>query len=99
MASPIASGIPCMNCRKTVSEEDGRVFAEVFVCPGCFLIAERLYQRLELELRRLLAMSKEAIRIALVEGKVSPSSGEKEVLSKEELLKMIVQMSEKKHAR
>jgi hypothetical protein len=88
-------GLECMHCHKPVPDEDGRVFAEVFVCASCYTIAERLYHRLEAELRRLLAMSKETIRIGLIEGKLSFESAPAEEVSKAELLQMIVKMQER----
>ena len=94
-----SSGIPCMNCRKEVEQQDGKVFAEVFVCPTCYELAGRLYDRCEGELNRLLLMLREAIRIALVEGKLQygPALPLDEV-PKAELLKMIVELTEKKNA-
>lgn len=91
--------IPCMNCQSPVPEKDGRVFAEVFVCPTCHAMAERMYVKCEGELRRMLLLLKETIRISLVEGKLRlPPAQALEEVSKEDLLKMIVTMTEKKHA-
>lgn len=87
-----------MNCQKNVDTGEAKLFAEVFCCPDCFTIAERTYHRLEAELRKLLVMSKETIRIALIEGKLHLAPGENKDVSKEDLLQMIVQMSEKKNA-
>lgn len=88
----------CLNCDKPVPEQDARLFASVFCCPTCFEVASRLYQRLEGELKKLLIISKETIRVALIEGKLHYASGEERDVSKEELLRMITQMSEKKDA-
>lgn len=92
------SGLPCMNCHQPTTEADGKVFAEVFVCTTCHTMATRLYQRLEIELKKLLAISKESIRLSLVQGKLHYGTAEEEEPSKQELLKMIVQFSEKKDA-
>lgn len=88
----------CMNCHKEVEPGDAKIFAEVFCCPTCFTIAERTYKRLEGELRKMLVMSRETIRVALVEGKLHLPEGETQDVSKEDVLRMIVQMTEKKHA-
>lgn len=90
------SGLPCMNCNKPTSDEDGKLFAEVFVCSTCYTTAERLYQRLEGELRRLLLLSKETIRVALIEGKLHAETASEQEIPKEDLLRMIVQFSERK---
>lgn len=90
------SGLPCMNCRKPTADEDGKVFAEVFVCSTCYTMAERMFHRLEGELRRLLLLSKETIRVALIEGKMNFENATEQEIPKEDLLKMIVQFSERK---
>jgi hypothetical protein len=63
-------GLSCMSCHKEVVEEQGKFFAEVFVCPDCFLLATRFYERAEQDLKRLLVMMKEAIRVGLLQGKL-----------------------------
>lgn len=91
-------GIDCMNCRCKVEQEDARVFAEVFVCSSCYQMAERLFTRCEGELKKLLLLLRESIRIALVEGKLQyGQSASLEEVPKAELLKMIVEMTEKKN--
>lgn len=94
-----SAGIPCMNCRQEVDQKDGKVFAEVFVCPVCYEMAERLYKRCDGELNRMLLLLREAIRIALVERKLQygPALPLEEV-PKADLLKMIVELTEKKNA-
>lgn len=91
-------GMPCLNCNKSVSQPEGNIFAGVFVCQECYERASRLHHRLEMELRKMLMMSREAIRIALVEGKLHFGTEQARDISKEELLKMIVKMSEKNNA-
>lgn len=92
-------GLPCMNCQQQVAEKDGKVFAGAFVCPACHEMAERLYSRCDGELRRLLLLLREAIRIAIVEGRLQygPATPLEDV-PKEELLKMIAELTEKKNA-
>jgi hypothetical protein len=93
------TGLPCMNCGQHVDQSAGKVFAEVFVCPRCYEMAERLYTRCDGELRRMLLLLREAIRIALVEGKLQygPATPMEDV-PKADLLKMIVELTEKKNA-
>lgn len=92
----MSDGLPCLNCKKPTPEGDAKVFAEVFVCSACHGMAERLFQRLEGELRRLLLLSKETIRVALVEGKLHFEHTNEREVPKDELFKMILQFSEKK---
>lgn len=93
----MTQGIPCMNCKRQVTEDQGRVFAEVFVCADCHKMAESLYNRCDGELRRLLLMLRESIRIALVEGKLQLGPAlTNEDIPKAELLNMISELTEKK---
>lgn len=92
----MSDGLPCMNCKKPTAETDAKVFAEVFVCSTCYITAERLFHRLEGELKRLLFLSKEVIRVALLEGKLHFELTHERDIPKDELLKMIMQFSEKK---
>ena len=59
-------GLPCVNCGKAVDPNEAKFFAQVFVCPTCYAIAERLFERGEQELRMMLVMLKECIRVAIV---------------------------------
>jgi hypothetical protein len=87
-----------MNCRKPVDEKNARVFAEVYVCPDCYTLAEHLFDKCSAELKRMLLLLKEAIRVALVEGKLQYGPERPlDDIPKAELLKMIVQLSEKKN--
>lgn len=89
--------LSCMNCKKQVLQQDAKIFASVYVCSSCYDKAERIYAKCEAELRRLLLMLREAIRIALVEGRLQFAEGKPlEEVPKAELLKMIVELSGKK---
>lgn len=92
-------GLCCLNCHKTVPTSDAKVFAEVFVCSTCHDTAERLYQRSEGELRMLLLMLKESIRVALVEGRLHVGERSVEEVSKTDLLRMMVRLEEQRAAR
>ena len=91
-------GLECMNCRKPTSNEDGKLFAEVFVCSTCHLLAERLYRRTEGELRGLLLVLKDKIREYLVQGKLHYESSEPSApLSKTDLLQAIMAVEEQRN--
>lgn len=82
-----------MNCKKPVDPDSVKFFAQAFVCPTCYECAEHFYLKLEKELRYLLVVAKEAIRVALIEGHFhfnSPGEG----VSKKELLEEIVRLEE-----
>jgi hypothetical protein len=87
-----------MNCDRETPDSEGRTFAEVFVCSACYAMAENLNRKNTAELGRMILLSREAIRLALLEKKLhySAEHAAKEV-SKEELLRMIMQMTEKKN--
>lgn len=90
--------LPCMNCTTPVSPEEAKIFAEVFVCPTCFKVAECLYNKGSADLRALLSMMKEAIRIALIEGRLQLSEQSLQDVSKTDLLRAIVDLQEKHDA-
>jgi len=95
---PLTQGIPCKNCDKLVSESDGKIFAEVFVCPTCYAMAEQLYNKCAGELRRMLTVLREAIRISLVKGELQYGPAQPlEDMTKEELLTTIGKLTEKKN--
>lgn len=88
--------LPCMNCKADVTPGAGKFFAEVFVCEGCQTMAVHFHERLERELRYLLTMAKESIRISLVQGKFSFPEGPAGEPSKREVLEEIMLMEERR---
>jgi hypothetical protein len=84
-----------MNCRQPVDPEKAQVFLGVYVCETCHLVASRLRARIQDELKALLTMSDEALRIGLIEGKVvlGPAEAGRE-LTKREVLQQVVKLSE-----
>ena len=94
-------GLPCLNCKRDVAQDDLKVFAGIFVCPACYQIAERFNQRATEELKSLLVMQRELIRVALVEGRLhlGPAESTKELTKKEvfeELLRLADRKDQKK---
>lgn len=92
--------LPCVNCQTPVDSAQAKIFASVFVCPQCYALAERFMQRATEELKALLLVQQEAIRLALTErrfflGAAQPSRE----LSKKEVLEQILQFTEKADAR
>ena len=89
----------CMNCHSAVEQDDAKIFAGVFVCPTCHTFAERLYRRSELELKQLLTVLQDAIRIALIESRLVPmEGGPLNEVPKQELLRNIVMLQESRDA-
>lgn len=88
--------LPCLNCQKQVDPQESKVFAGVFVCPTCYSVAERLEARATEELKSLLTLQREAIRVALIERRLALGPAEvQRDLTKKEVLEQIVQLSEK----
>lgn len=87
--------LPCLNCHNPVDPQKAKIFAGVFVCETCHLVATRLEERGTAELRSLLTLQREAIRIALTRGELvlGPAEPTRE-LSKKEVLEQIVKLSE-----
>lgn len=89
----------CMNCQAPVEQADAKLFAGVFVCPTCHMFAERLFRRSEAELKQLLVVLQDAIRIALIEGRLTPmEGGPLDEIPKQELLRTIVKLQETRDA-
>jgi hypothetical protein len=86
------NALDCLNCHNPVKPEEAKSFAGVFVCPSCFGIAEHVYSRGEAELRRMLLMYKETVRIALVKGELTLSSLEQKEPNKRDVMQAILQM-------
>ena len=87
------SGLPCVNCQEPTSEQDAKLFAGVFVCMSCHARAGRVYIRGESELRRLLCVYQEAIRIALIEGRLFGPEQYEESPSKESVLREVIALT------
>lgn len=90
--------LTCLNCKQPVVSDNAKIFAEVFVCSSCYETAERLYRRSEGELKMLLLMLKESIRIALLEGRLFVGEQSPEDISKTDLLRMMVRLEEQRSA-
>lgn len=86
--------LPCMNCKKEVTQDEAKLFAEVFLCPSCFEQATHFFNRMVNELNFLLTMAKESIRLALVQGKFSFPEGPSGEPSKREVLEAILQLED-----
>ncbi len=86
-------GLPCVNCKADVAPEDAKFFGKIFVCPTCYAIAERLYERGENELRMLLLILHESIRGAIVQGKLQLSPQQVGDMKREDLLEQLQRMA------
>lgn len=91
--------LPCMNCGEEINPEDAKVFSGVLVCPRCFSLAHSLLERSEHELQALMLMMREAIRIALVEGKLALGMADMQGVSKAEVLKEVLRLEGIREAR
>lgn len=90
------SGLPCMNCKEMVPSNEGEFFAEVFVCPGCYLIAKRYYERGQQDVKFVLTMMKEAIRLGLMRGELQfRTVREIEGADKPELLERLATLAQR----
>lgn len=88
----------CLNCNQEVPADQGKIFAEVFVCGACFSMATRLYERSMHELKMLQTMLREAIRLALLEGRLNFSAGPDQEVPKRDVLRAIVELAEERDA-
>lgn len=86
------SKLNCMNCHKSILGGQSKLFAQVFVCSDCYAIAENFYERSEKELKYLLTIIKESLRVALIHGRLKLASGGVNNISKKELLEEILKL-------
>lgn len=93
-----SSGLPCLCCRRQLQPSEAKIFAEVFCCPDCFLIAARLEERITAEMRRLQLLVREKIRTDLLHGRLQPSAQSPEGPSKTDILRAVVSLTETHHA-
>lgn len=84
--------LPCMNCKSPVPEHEARFFGQVFICQTCHTVAESFYNRLERELKQLLIMAHESIRVALVQSKFSLAEHTPQTVSKKDILEAALRM-------
>lgn len=91
--------LPCVNCKKLTAPDDAKFFAGVFLCSECGFIAEHFLEKGTEDLKGLLLMLKESIRVAAVRGELKLGVAEPmRDLSKKEVLQQIVTLREKMDA-
>ena len=100
-------GMPCTNCSCDVDPKDAKFFgvsgtgevpnAAVFVCPDCYATAELFDQRAREQLKAFLTLSRECIRLAIVERRlfIGPLQPARE-LTKREVFQSLLQLTETK---
>ncbi len=86
--------LPCVNCHKDIEPAEAKMFAEVLVCPDCYIIAERLFERGNKELRMMLTVLKEMIRLALVKGELQFMQQQSEENSSEDMMKKFAKLAQ-----
>lgn len=86
--------LPCVNCHKDVEPDQAKMFAEVLVCPDCYIVAERLYERGNKELRMMLTVLKEMLRVALVKGELQFMQQQSEENSSEDMMKKFAKLAQ-----
>lgn len=84
----------CLNCSVEVSASDAKFFAGAFCCPTCFALAERLYQRGEYELKLMLLVLKESIRVAIVKKELQFNTAQLEDMPKKDLLSELARLAQ-----
>lgn len=87
--------IHCLNCKQSFPSGRGKTVLGVLVCVSCASMAERIVGRAEQELQQLLTLMKEQIRVSIIEGRMQFAPGA-EPPSKEEVLKSILELSQRK---
>jgi hypothetical protein len=86
--------LSCLNCKKAVAPDQVKFFAEAFVCADCYLIAEQLYAKGQQELKMLLLLLKESIRVAIVKGELQFQPQQLRDMPKSDLLAHLAVLTE-----
>lgn len=80
-----------MNCQADITSGQAKIFRGVLVCSDCHKLAERVLENLERELRQLLTLAGESVRVALIEGRLQfAEAGPGGDLSKKQILEAIL---------
>lgn len=87
------SGLNCLNCKCEVGSDEAKIYAQVFLCPDCFRIAERLHQRGEQELKMMMLVLKESIRVAALRGELQFRGMQPEDIPKEDLVSHLARLA------
>jgi hypothetical protein len=85
--------LTCLNCKKPVDGKKAKLFAEVFLCVSCHSIAVRLYERGESELRMMLVVLKESVRLAALKGELQFAVHHVDDMSKEDLMSRLARLA------
>lgn len=89
------SGLSCVNCGKETPSDKAKFFAQVFCCEDCYTIAMRLLERGDKELKMLLLLLKESIRVSMVNRTLSFSPEQLGDMPREDLLEALQKMASK----
>ena len=92
-------GLPCLSCKQDVSPAESKLFAEVYLCSNCFTIAERLFRKGEAELRMMLLVLKESIRLAALKGQLQFSLQDLDDMKKEDLVSHLAKLAAEARAK
>jgi hypothetical protein len=90
--------LTCMNCKKPVEQGTEKFFGQVFICVDCNEMATHFFRRMENELKQLLTMAHENIRVALISGKFNLPERDSKELSKKEVLEEVLRMESAREA-
>jgi len=64
----------CMNCGAPIND-DGETVLSVVVCSTCATLARRSLEQLEDQLKQLMVLAQEAVRISLIRGELGKDNG------------------------
>lgn len=89
-----------MNCDAPLGDGEMQLFAEVCVCESCYKVAERLHERAHQELKIVLVMMKDAIRMGLMQKKLQFKTPEElQSMKKSDLLGRLAELVEQAQER
>ena len=91
-------GVPklkCMNCKAELEQSQAKIAFEVLVCPDCEKVANRFFAQAQKELKVVLVLMKDAIRMGLTQGRLQFSMDGDKPVSRQDLLVKLGELVER----
>jgi hypothetical protein len=89
------SKLRCVNCRTEVDPDKAKVCFGVLVCESCDRVANRFFEQAQKELKVVLVLMKDAIRMGLTQGRLQFSMDGEEIVTRQKLLAKLGELVER----
>jgi DNA-directed RNA polymerase subunit RPC12/RpoP len=82
-------GLSCVNCKREVVAGEEKFFDKVYLCPDCHRIALRVLEKGERELKMMLMVLRESIRLAIVQHKLQFNEQNLDDMKEEDMVSVL----------